>query len=274
MKFLLVMSRLQVIWSLLLLLLIGNTQAQDSCFPEKPRGEDHLVYQFYPIMPESEANALDNKLQQFSRNTGTQILVVVVDDLCGYDKAMFTFEIGEKWGIGQKGFDNGVVIMVKPTGGQGQRHTFIATGYGLEAVIPDLTAQRIVDAELIPNFKKQNYYQGLNEATDVLMSLAEGEYSAEEYKQKTSNSKEAWIGALIMLLIFAIVFFSKFGAARRYAHTNNTTFWTAYWILASANRNRSGHYGRFRSGESNFGSGGFGGFGGGSFGGGGAGGSW
>ena len=65
---------------------------------------------------------LESALIEFSRETSNQILVVTVNDLCGYDKAEFTYGLGEKWGVGQKEFDNGIVLMVKPHGNTGDRH--------------------------------------------------------------------------------------------------------------------------------------------------------
>ena len=86
-------------------------------------------------------------------------MVVVVNDLCGMDKAMYATDLGQAWGVGRKGKDNGIVILIKPTGGKGQRRTFISVGYGLEGVIPDATAKLVVENEMIPNFKNRQFFR-------------------------------------------------------------------------------------------------------------------
>ena len=126
--------------------------AQDSCIPAKPspaRFVNNFSKEFPDFISAGEAQALENKLEQFNKATSNQIVIVIVDDLCGYDANEFSTRIGQAWGVGQGKFDNGVVIMIKPTGGSGQRAAYIAVGYGLEGVIPDATANRILDLSLI-----------------------------------------------------------------------------------------------------------------------------
>ena len=250
---------------LLLALLISTAgYTRDDCFPKK---SNRLVNDYVGILNSSQEIQLENKLVNFANSTSTQIAIVIVKDLCGYDKASYTFKLAEDWGVGQRGSDNGVVIMVKPVGGTGQRHTFIATGYGLESVIPDAIAKRIVEYEMIPEFKNNNFYGGLDAATDVIMKLASGEFGPDDYK-KSTNTKGLF--GMIPILFFVFIYIlSRYQRARSYARTNHLGFWAAWALMSSASRSHRGHYGGFSSGG-----GGFGGFGGGSFGGGGAGGSW
>src|ERR1041385_6723316 len=119
--------------------------AGDNCIPEKPsppRLVNNLSKEFPEFLSAGEEQALEEKLERFSRETSNQIVIVVVDDLCGYDANQFSTMLGEKWAVGQGKFDNGVVVMIKPTGGAGQRDAYIAVGYGLEGGIPDAIAQR------------------------------------------------------------------------------------------------------------------------------------
>ncbi len=246
--------------------LLTSLSAQEDCLP---KSTNRLLNDFTNTLSQEEAQQLESSLVQFANSTSTQIVILLVDDLCGYDKASYSYTIGEKWGVGQKGKDNGVVIMVKPKEIDGRGETFIATGYGLEAVIPDAIGKRIVANEMIPRFKQRDYYGGLVAATNVIMELAAGEYSAEEYTRKTGGE-----GSLFPLIIFAFIVFiiiiSKIGGARRYARSNNTSLWIALMLMSSSSRRGSGGgFGGFSSGG-----GSFGGFGGGGFGGGGAGGSW
>lgn len=247
-------------------------QAQaDDCYPAKP---NRLVTDVVGILSESEKNALENKLQKLNKETSNQVVIVVLDRLCAGDAAMTAYEIGERWGVGQKGLDNGVVIFVKPTGGPGERHTFIAPGYGLEGAIPDATAKLIVDREMIPAFRANNFYAGLDRAVDVIAELAAGEYSYEQYNERETISP---LLMLVPFLVFFLIWFLLiYNRTKSYASSNNLGFWAALALMSASSRTHSGSYGRFRSGGGGFGGGGggFGGFGGGSFGGGGAGGSW
>jgi uncharacterized protein len=175
------------------------------------------------ILQVEQKQELDRILQAFSTKTSTQIVVVIVNDLCGKDKAMYATELGEAWGVGSKEHDNGIVLLKKPTGGQGQRQTFIAVGYGLEGVIPDAIAKRIVEQELIPRFKQNDIYGGIVAGITVLMQLTEKEYTAEEYVKKTEGDYSIFF--LLLFILFAFILFTKFSEARKYARSNNVSLW-------------------------------------------------
>jgi uncharacterized protein len=213
----------------------------------------------------------------FNDSTSTQIVVVLVKSLSGYDKNEFARLIGEKWGVGQKGKNNGAVLLVKPKYADDKGEACIQTGYGLEGVIPDALAKRIVEQEMIPNFRDGNYYAGIDAATSAMISLAKGEYTADQYtsrKAKKSNPYGLIIPIIIMVIVFTLIRGSR---GRGMSVGKSLPFWTAFWLLGSMGRGQSGSWSDFSGGSGGFGgggSGGFGGFGGGSFGGGGAGGSW
>jgi len=255
----------RIISILLIVVTFSGLKAQD-CLLEKPPVQN-LVQDYAGVLSDSEEQGLRQALIAFNDTVSTQILVVTVTDLCGYDKASFTYTLGENWGVGQKGKDNGVVIMVKPKEIDGRGETFIAPGYGLEGVVPDAIAKRIVENEMIPRFKKKDYYGGIVNAVSTVMEISAGEYSADDYAKK-SNFKSL-IPFVVMLIIFIIIFITKAKQTSRYASTNGLTFWAAWSLMNAASRRHGGSFGNFTSGG-----GSFGGFGGGSFGGGGAGGSW
>ena len=250
----------------ILLLALGPSLAQTStCVPAKPAAEVRLVYQFTPLLDDADEQRLDAKLVRFARETSNQIAVVIVDTLCGDEPYAVAHAIMRDWGIGQAKEDNGIVVLVKPTGPPGSRKVFIATGYGLEGAIPDALARRIVDNLIIPRFKEGQFFTGLDNATDDLMKLAIGEYNAGSYGEKGPPWQ-----AIVMILIFLVAFIAlTVGRAKRYARTNNIDMWTAFWLLSQMNNRHRGRWGGFTGGG-----GGFGGFGGGMGGGGGAGGSW
>ncbi|MBI3501551.1 MAG: TPM domain-containing protein [Bacteroidetes bacterium] len=238
--------------------------ASSDCIPDKPsppRLVNNFSKQFPDFLSEWEEEELEQKLEQFSKETSNQIVIVIVDDLCGTDANSFSTQLGHKWAVGQGKFDNGVVVMIKPTGGAGQRDAYIAVGYGLEGAIPDITSKQIVDNEILPEFKSGNFYDGLNSATDVLISLAKKEYSYKDYGGK----KENWFPFLFGILFFILLFYFVFRNSRGYTMTSSggRTYYGGGWSSWGG--------GGFGGGG---GSGGFGGFGGGGFGGGGAGGKW
>lgn len=253
----------------------------DSCFPKK-QNPPRLVNDFAGILTPQEEQTLEKKLLALNDSTSTQVAIVTVNSLCGYDQAGFTFKIGEEWGVGNNEFDNGVVLMVKPKVGNERGKTFIAPGYGLEGVLPDAICKRIVSNELVPHFKKNDYYGGIAAATEVIIDLAGGEYSAKDYGKSKKESRSFPFIPFFVILFFVIVMFAgTFSRANKYARKNNIGLWTALFLMGSMSGRHRGHYNNFTSGRGGFGGGfggggggGFGGFGGGSFGGGGAGGSW
>lgn len=263
----------------LLILVSFRVFAQD--IPDKP-DPPRLVNDFAGMLSREEANSLEQKLVAFSDSTSTQIAIVIVPDLQGYDKSDYAQRLGEKWGIGKKGFDNGLVVLVKPKTNTSRGEVFIAQGYGLEGVIPDIVAAEIVDYEILPAFRENRYYEGLNRAVNTLMSLARGEFTADQYRgsgRKKQDSGSA--GGLFVIAFFIILIISIFsrrggGPNRRNISSGGLPLWLLLSMMGSGSRSHRGSWGGFSGGgRGGFGGGGgFGGFGGGSFGGGGAGGSW
>ena len=121
---------------ILLVLFSGIILQSFAQIPERPN-PPRLVNDFAGILSESENSELENSLVQFARETSTQIVVVTVSDLDGFEPGDFAFRLGENWGVGQKDKDNGIVILLKPKVGNSKGQIFIATVYGLEGEIPD-----------------------------------------------------------------------------------------------------------------------------------------
>lgn len=237
--------------------------------PEPPRLVNNLSKEMPDFLSDGEEAQLERKLQDFANQTSNQIVIVVVDDLDGDEPWSYATELGQKWGVGQGKFDNGIVILIKPTGGEGQRNLHIAVGYGLEGAIPDLTTKQIRENEMYPYFKKGQFYTALDKATDVLMALAKGEYNSNAYGQK-HKKKGLPMGIIIPIALFII--FIIFRSNRRGGGGNGFTMGSTGFILGSMLNNRGGGFGGGGFGGGS--SGGFGGFGGGGFGGGGSGGNW
>lgn len=263
-------------FSILIFLFSISASAQvEKIIPDKPN-PPKLVNDFTnSFLTPEQVVELERKLTAYDDSTSNQIAVVIVDDLKGYSAADYAIALGRKWGVGNKNFDNGVVLLVSTGGGEGNRAVFIAPGYGLEGAVTDLIADAIVDHELVPNFKAGNYYRGLDEATDAIIWAAEGRYKAPEgYGKK--KGKGIGIGAIIFFIIMILIF-SGMGGGRGGGMVSRRGYGDigAGWIIGSLlGGGGRGDGGGGWSGGGGGGGGGFGGFGGGGFGGGGAGGNW
>lgn len=252
---------------------ISLSLAQAELIPERPappRLVNNLSKEFPDFLSPDEQARLEQKLVAFANETSNQIVVVIVDDIAGMEAWNYATQLGHKWGVGQDKFDNGIVILIKPTGGTGQRDYHIAVGYGLEGAIPDLTCKTIEEEILLPNLKNGQFFAALDQTTNVLMSLAKGEYSSDEFGAKYKREevgRSEWVVIIVFIIIFII--FSIFRRRKGgWGSRGYTIGPRGYWGAGSL-----GGFGRSSSGGG-FSSGGFGGFGGGGFGGGGAGGKW
>jgi uncharacterized protein len=259
------------------ILFFFSLKAVSQEFPEKPV-PPRLVNDLAGMLSPQETDALEEKLVAYNDSTSTQIAIVTVTDLHGYDRADYAQRLAEKWGIGQKGMNNGILILVKAKTGLSSRgEVFIAPGYGLEGVIPDIVCGEIVDYEILPAFSEGKYYEGLNSATSTLMSLASGEFPPDQYgKSKGGDIRGLAPLVFIIVVIIIIMFFrSSGGSNHKNIGRKGLPLWMLLTMMNSGSSRHSGSWGGF-SGKGGFGGGGggFGGFGGGSFGGGGAGGSW
>jgi len=233
--------------------------ATDKDFPPKPN-PPRLVNDFANFLSADEAARLEQKLVAFDDSTSTQITIVTVISIGGYDIDDYNARLGELWGVGRKGKDNGVVILASKE----ESEVSIATGYGMEDIIPDAIAKRIIENNIVPNFRQGKFYEGFNEATDVIMSLTTGKFTADDLQP---GADKRFIILMICLVIFFIVLSSVLNRGRYYSYSGrgySRGGWGVPWMGGGLGG------GGWSSGRS----GGFGGFGGGSFGGGGASGRW
>ncbi|MDO8369030.1 MAG: TPM domain-containing protein [Saprospiraceae bacterium] len=250
-------------------------QSDDTLFPEKPEPAVY-VHDYSGWLQPDQKNALEQKLRAYWDSTSTQLVVMIRPDIGDYDKAGYAFELGNRWGIGRKDKNNGVVILIKSE--PPERGIFIATGYGTEGALPDITAGQIIRNTMSPYFRQQRYFEGINAGLDNIISALEGEFKSEP-AQKMGKGV-----SIFVLLFIALMFFLVFGSilyklrnvgqmithdgrARKRRDRDDDNFGGGWWM--------GGGGGGFGGGSSGGGWGGGGGsFGGGSFGGGGAGGDW
>jgi uncharacterized protein len=253
--------------------LVGFSQQDFPNAPVPPR----LVNDFSNTLSSQQVQQLERKLVAYNDSTSSQVTIVLIRSIGPYDISDYTFQLGDKWGIGKKDLDNGVLILAA----MDDRKVFIATGYGMEGAIPDILAKRIVDQLIVPNFRIDNYFEGLDKATDMIFKLASGEYKADQVVSGGDHG-----GAIIFFLFFIFIFVILPMLKNKKDNNNhmggkggNVDLFTTILLANLLKGGNRGKFGDFSSGRGGFGGGfsgggGFGGFGGGSFGGGGAGGSW
>lgn len=188
--------------------------AQNPSFniPDAPN-QARFVMDYVGVLGDSARVRLENRLIRLNDNSTAQMQIVLINDLEGADPIMYGTELGRKWGVGNKDMNNGVVIVVQPKTEENKKgEVGISVGYGLEGVLTDAFCQRIVDNELIPHFKNDDYSGGLDAALDVMIPVAQGESTAATYlsssaktkAQKTSGKADetsAWTGLLYVFLI-------------------------------------------------------------------------
>lgn len=247
-------------------LLVSTLSAFSQDIPTKPN-PPKLVNDYTNTLSADQKQALESKLVLFDDSTSNQITIVIVNTTGDYDISDYTFKLGNTWGVGNKE-NNGVILLVA----KNDRKLFIAPGYGLEGALPDITCKSIIDNEIKPNFRENDFYRGLDKGIDAIIKATQGEYKAPaNYKSKKSKDKGGSILGLIIVLFIILMIAGKGGGGggmmsrRGYSSLAESAFWGS---LASGRSSGGGGFGGGSSG------GGFGGFGGGSFGGGGSGGSW
>lgn len=241
-----------------------SVSAQDFHLPEQAN-PPHLVNDFANMLSPDEVSALEQKLLAYSDSTSTQIAIVTINSLEGGDIAQYSTELHHKWGIGQKGKDNGVLILIAK-----QEHkVFISTGRGVEANLPDIIALRIVEHTIRPQFKAGRYYAGINAATDEIIARLSGQFVND--KPDTDNpevspeSRAKVIAFIIFFIILVIIAIIRRGGGGGQTLGGSSGLWFLTGLLGGMGSS---------GGDGGGGGGGFGGFGGGDSGGGGAGGSW
>ncbi|ULC59177.1 TPM domain-containing protein [Flaviramulus sp. BrNp1-15] len=245
--------------------------------PKIPQ-EQTSVYDYIKLLSPSQKNNLEQKLIKYSDTTSTQIVVAIISSTNGENIGLLAPRWAHKWGVGQAKEDNGVFILLA----KDDRKIWISPGYGVEHKLTAGITGELIRNVIIPEFKKNDYYSGLDKGSDAIFEILNGEYKG---TRKTSNNDEFPIGFIIILIfIFIIILISISKSKRGGGGGNRGRRSTGSDILEAIILSNMGR-GSYRKGSSSgwggssgggsFGGGGFGGgFGGGGFSGGGAGGSW
>jgi len=249
---------------LIFLLFPKNLKAQYD-IPEKP-GTQTSVYDYIGLLSPSQKTALEDKLIRYADSTSTQIVCVIISNTKGEDISFLGAKWGQKWGIGQKGKDNGILITLA----KDDRRVDINTGYGIEYRITDRMAHRIINRIMIPEFKNENYYAGLDKGSDAIFAALKGEFTEDRDFRKEDSGIPVILIIIVIIILISLLNRNNRGRGNRYRSGSLLDF----LILSNMGRT-GGSGGSFGGGFGGGSRGGFGGgFGGGGFGGGGASGGW
>ena len=204
----------------------------------------------------SELDDLNRRLKTYQDTTSNQILVLMIPSLEGYPIEMLAEETATKNKIGTEKNDNGILLLIA----KDDRQLRIEVGYGLEGAVPDAIASSIIRNVIRPRFRDDDYYQGISEGVNAIISAIGGEYNAED-----ADEDDAFPISMIVIIIILIWVFASRGGPFVPGGIYRTGTQSGGWTSGSSSWGGSSGW-----------SGGGGGFsgGGGSFGGGGASGSW
>jgi uncharacterized protein len=261
------------IWALFLALLALATPAAAQTFPQLT---GRVVDNAHLLTP-SQVQDLTSKSEALEASTKRQFVIATVPSLEGRPIEDYGYRLGRTWAIGQKGKDDGVILLVAPN----ERKVRIETGYGARVFLTDAVSSVIIREAILPHFKQSppDYGGGIEEGANQIitqMSLPPEQAqkniaAAEQAQQRRQHSAGNPLPVIFWLMVIGFVILSHFrrGVGRRYRRRGGISPWVVLWGLNELNRGSRGGWG----GGSSWGGGGFSG-GGGSFGGGGASGSW
>jgi uncharacterized protein len=193
--------------------LIASTCAWAS-IPAKPQG---WVSDFAGIMSDMTKSQIDALFAEVKKSTGAEIAVVTVSSLDGMSVEEYAVSLFKKWGIGEKGKDNGVLFLIAPN----ERKTRIEVGYGLEPVITDGRAGEIIRETIIPFFKKGDYDQGILQGSMQIAALITGKDFVPSVPTPSSESQSdepPWpvkVGIILFFALFITLGFLALGAGLR-----------------------------------------------------------
>ncbi|HCA43547.1 MAG TPA: hypothetical protein DEP28_09885, partial [Bacteroidetes bacterium] len=271
--------KFRIIKNLILLILFFFTPVLDSVSQtsENVTQFSEYVTDETNTLTQSQLNSLRKNLRSFFDSTSTQIVVYMISTLGDESLEDYSIRLAEKNKIGQKGKDNGVLLLIV----KDDRKIRIEVGYGLEGSLTDAESKMIIEKDIKPFFRSGDYYAGINAGVNAIMTATEQEYTTDKSEEKSTGTNIACCFGLpiFVVIIFGFIFISiigsiirrifGFGKSAVFGGKKNKNDW--FWFGGSGGSSGSGGF--FSGGSSGFGGGGFSG-GGGSFGGGGASGSW
>lgn len=233
--------------------------------PKKPQKQTS-VYDYVNLLSSSQSQALEQKLIRYSDSTSTQIVIAIISSTEGENINYLGAQWGQKWGIGQADKDNGVLVLLA----RDDRRIAINTGYGVEGSLTDFMSKRIIESVIIPEFKRGDYYSGLDKGADAIFQVLNGEFTEDRTFENTPGFPFKALFPFIIFIVILIILWSRKNNNGRGGGRKGSGLDIWDMIILSNMGRSSSSSGGFGSSGGGFG----GGFGGGGFGGGGASGGW
>ncbi len=248
-----------------LVLFAGLVRAAEPAFPPLTG----RVVDDAGLLNERDQQELDAALASFEKQTGDQLVVATLKSLQGLPIADYGYQLGRHWGIGQKGKDNGAILIVAPE----EHEVRIEVGYGLEGELTDARSRMIIESDILPRFRDNDFAAGIKAGVAAIIETLGGSYNPALPPARVRDQSPPWPFPLALVLpVILIILFNRFSGRgrRRYRGYGGPLILPGGW--GGRQDGFGGRQGGF-GGGGGAGGGGFSG-GGGSFGGGGASGSW
>jgi uncharacterized protein len=182
----------QILIVLCLTFLLSAFNAFAYTSPGQPNG---FVNDYTNTFNVEQKQALENKLSTFSQTTGNEIAVVLINSLADDTVENFANQLFADWGIGKKGADNGILVLVA----KDDRQMRIEVGYGLEGSLTDAQSYWIINDIMKPAFQQNDFYSGIDQATDKIIAATQGEVLPESNPNPAANFD---IGNLFWMILF------------------------------------------------------------------------
>jgi uncharacterized protein len=163
------------------------------------------------MVPPDKTQQLEERLARFEKETGHQIAVLTIPSLEGDPLEDFSIRVAETWKIGQKGFDNGAILLIA----QKERKLRIEVGYGLEGVFPDAIASRIIREVIVPRFREGNFSPGIEAGVDAILQVTKGE-SLPERGRTSSRGNASQVSSLLTALTMTAILAIVIGMTQRH----------------------------------------------------------
>ena len=202
------------------------------------------------LMSRKQAHQLTQQLAAFEKRSGIQLVVVSVDSLDGETIEEYGYQLGRHWGIGQKGKNNGVLLLIA----QDERKVRIEVGYGLEGALPDAIAANIIQTRILPAFKRGDMVAGVVAGSQSIMQALAGEYQPVDTAKKEDKLGGPWL--FILMVIVMIVLHNLRGGGGGGGSGRRRAAFLAGGFGAGSFGGRGGGGGGFSGGGGSFGGGG------------------
>lgn len=185
-----------------LFMVCSGASAEVSVPPLKGRVNDYAG-----MLTSRTIQDLEQKLAALEQSDSTQVVVLTIDSLEGEPIETFSMRVAESWKIGQKGTDNGAILVVSKQ----DRKLRIEVGYGLEGRMTDLVSGQIIRNIVVPEFKRGDFNQGISAGVDTMISVVRGEYKGTPTRRRSRSTSQ---GPLFTILAF-IFLVSQLGRVKK-----------------------------------------------------------